>query len=231
VIPWVELDRAHLAAGDLRLMRRGTEYAIKLGVNELMTSRLCGSEEALATLACAKIRARPRARVLIGGLGMGFTLRAALAAMGRDAKIIVAELVPAVIDWARGPLAEIFAGCLDDPRVELIETDVAAPIRAAAPPYDAILLDVDNGPEGMTQTANDRLYSQRGLATARAALRPGGVLAVWSSGPDRAFTQRLEASGYDVEQVRVRAGGVHGGARHVIWLATLPLSAGNAASR
>ena len=122
---------------------------------------------------------------------MGFTLRAALCAFGAEARIVVAELIPAVVRWARGPMAELFAGCLDDRRVELVEADVAQLIRAAKPPYDAILLDVDNGPEGMTQSANDHLYSTRGLAAARAALRPGGVLAVWSQGPDRAFATEV----------------------------------------
>jgi spermidine synthase len=222
MIPWVELDRTRLPAGDLRLMRRGEDYSIKLGVNELMTSRQSGSEEALATLSCEKLQGRKRQRLLIGGLGMGFTLRAALQASGSDANIVVAELVPAVIVWAKGPLAPLFAGCLEDPRVSLIEGDVAALIRKAKPGYDAILLDVDNGPEGMTQSANDRLYDARGLGSAWSALRPGGVLAVWSSTPDRAFHKRLQECGFDVEERRVRAGGVHGGARHVIWLATRP---------
>jgi len=219
MIPWIELDRTALPqGGELRLMRRGPEFSIKLGVAELMTSRLFGSEEALATLAAAKLANRAKLRVLIGGLGMGFTLRAALGAFGADAKIVVAELVPAVVRWARGPMAELFGGCLDDPRVELVEADVAALIRNAKPLYDAILLDVDNGPEGMTQAANDGLYSLRGLATARAALRPGGVLAVLSQGPDREFAKRFAKAGFAVEDKRVRAGGVHGGARHVIWL-------------
>ena len=163
MIPWVELDRTRLPAGDLRLMQRGEEFAIKLGVNELMTSRQSGSEEALATLSCAKLQGRKRQRLLIGGLGMGFTLRAALAVSASDAAIVVAELVPAVVAWAKGPLAALFAGCLEDPRVALIEGDVAALIGKAKPGYDAILLDVDNGPEGMTQIANDRLYDMRGL--------------------------------------------------------------------
>ncbi len=220
MIPWVELDRVRLAAGgDLRLMRRGAEFSIKLGVNELMTSRLSGSEEALASLTAAKVGARNGARVLVGGLGMGFTLRAALASFRADARIVVAELVPAVIRWARGPMADLFGPCLEDPRVELVTADVAKLIGAPARQYDAILLDVDNGPEGMTQSANDQLYSAAGLAAARAALTSGGVLAVWSSGPDLAFARRLEKAGFVVEEKRVRAGGVHGGARHVIWLA------------
>jgi spermidine synthase len=219
MIPWIELDRAPVPqGGELRLMRRGHEFSIKLGVAELMTSRLSASEAALATLAAEKLRGRTRPRVLIGGLGMGFTLRAALSAFGADARIVVAELIPAVVRWARGPMAELFGGCLDDPRVEMVEADVAKLIRAAKPRYDAILLDVDNGPEAMTQSANDDLYSLRGLAAGRAALSPGGVLAVWSQGPDRAFAQRFEKAGFLVEDKRVRAGGVHGGTRHVIWL-------------
>jgi len=219
MIPWIELDRASLPmGGELRLMRRGHEFSIKLGVAELMTSRLNASEAALATLAAEKLKDRPKPRVLIGGLGMGFTLRAALSAFGAEARIVVAELVPAVVRWARGPMADLFGGSLDDRRVELIEADVAALIRRARPPYDAILLDVDNGPEGMTQSANDHLYSMRGLAAARAALCPGGVLAVWSQGPDHAFAKRFEKAGFVVEDKRVRAGGAHGGPRHVIWL-------------
>jgi spermidine synthase len=200
------------------LMRRGHEFSIKLGVAELMTSRLFASEEALATLAAERLKGRTKPRVLIGGLGMGFTLRAALRAFGPNAEIVVAELVPAVARWARGPMAELFAGSLDDRRVELVEADVAALIGRAKPLYDAILLDVDNGPEGMTQSANDHLYSMRGLAAARAALSPGGVLAVWSQGPDRAFAKRFEKAGFSVEDRKVRARGVHGGSRHVIWL-------------
>jgi spermidine synthase len=219
MIPWIELDRTALPqGGELRLMRRGHEFSIKLGVAELMTSRLYASEEALATLAAEKLKGRPKPRVLIGGLGMGFTLRAALSAFGPKAEIVVAELVPAVVRWARGPMAELFGGSLDDRRVELIEADVAALMRRAKPLYDAILLDVDNGPEGMTQSANDQLYSMRGLAAARAALCPGGVLAVWSQGPDRAFAKRFEKAGFSVEDRKVRARGVHGGSRHVIWL-------------
>jgi spermidine synthase len=219
MIPWEELDSVSLPqGGQLRLMRRGQEFSIKLGVAELMTSRLFASEAALATLAAEMLAGRAQPRVLIGGLGMGFTLRAALSAFGVEAHVVVAELVPAVVRWARGPMAELFAGCLDDRRVELVEADVAELIRSAKLPYDAILLDVDNGPEGMTQSTNAYLYSTRGLAAARAALRPGGVLAVWSQGPDRAFAQRFEKAGFFVEDKRVRAGGSHGGSRHVIWL-------------
>ena len=219
MIPWLLLDTARIpGGGELRLKRRGGEFSIMLGDNELMNSRLGGSEEALATLSCERIGARPGARILIGGLGMGFTLRAALGALGEGARVDVAELVPAVVAWARGPMADVFGSSLTDPRVKIVEADVGRVIHAGRGVYDAILLDVDNGPEGMMQSANDYLYSTRGLAAARVALRPGGVLAVWSQGPDRAFATRFEEAGFLVEDKRVRAGGVHGGSRHVIWL-------------
>lgn len=224
MIPWSQLDTAKMpdGGGQLRLMQRGAEFSIMAGSIELMNSRLSGSEKALATMVCDRLRDRPRSQVLIGGLGMGFTLRAALAELGPDARVIVAELVPAVVAWARGPMAEIFAGCLTDPRVSIREEDVGGPIRAGRATFDAILLDVDNGPEGLTRAANDRLYDVAGLSAARAALRPGGVLAVWSSRPDRDFTQRLRKAGFGVEEARVRANGGHGGARHIIWIATNP---------
>lgn len=189
-----------------------------LGTNELMNSRLSGSEEALAKLACEPIRGRPSPHVLIGGLGMGFTLRAALSELGDDAAITVAELVPAVVGWARGPLAMMFGNCLDDPRVTIREVDVGVLIRSGTA-YDAILLDVDNGPEGLTRKANDALYDLAGLRAAYAALRPGGVLAVWSSCSDGGFTRRLRQADFVVDEVTVRATGKRG-ARHVIWVAT-----------
>jgi spermidine synthase len=221
VIPWVQLDRAEMpGGGELRLMQRGTEFSIMLGRAELMNSRLSGSEEALATLAFAKLRDRQRPRVLIGGLGMGFTLRAALADLGPGARIDVAELASAVIAWAHGPLAGIFGTSLADPRVTVREGDVGRLMRQSPSTFDAILLDVDNGPEGLSREANDALYDMAGLGDARAALRPSGVLAVWSSGPDRRFTERLRRTGFRVEEVKVRARASGGGARHVIWLAT-----------
>ena len=220
MIPWEQLDSARLpdGSGELRLKRRGSEFSIMLGTNELMNSRLSGSEEALARLAAGKIAGRARPRILIGGLGLGFTPRAALAALRSDARIEVAELVPEVVAWARGPMAEIFAGCLDDARVTILTADVGAPIKAASAAYDAILLDVDNGPEGLTVAANDRLYDHGGLAAARRALKPGGVLGVWSQGPDAGFSRRLRDSGFAVEEVKARAGRGRG-ARHVVWLA------------
>jgi spermidine synthase len=222
MIPWSLLDTAQMTGegGELRLMRRGSEFSIRLGRYELMNSRLSGSEEALATVASEKIRSRERPRILIGGLGMGFTLRAALASFGPDARIVVAELVPAVVRWARGPMEELFGKSLTDPRVDIREVDVSRLIRSAPSAYDAILLDVDNGPEGLTRKANDALYDLEGLVAARAALRPGGVLCVWSAGPDLNFTRRLRTAGFDVDEARVRANGSRGGARHVIWIAT-----------
>jgi spermidine synthase len=222
VLPWTLLDIAQVpgGGGELRLMRRGAEFSIMLGANELMNSRRGGSEEALAAIACERIRTRERPRILIGGLGMGFTLRAALAALGTEARIVVAELVPAVMAWARSSMAEVFGKSLTDPRVSVLEADVGDLIRSGRSPYDAILLDVDNGPEGLTRKSNDRLYDLEGLSAARAMLRSGGVLAVWSSGPNPGFTQRLRKTGFDVDEVRVRANGVRGGARHVIWIAT-----------
>ena len=273
MIPWLHIDSAVLpGGGELRLKRRGAEFSIMAGTTELMNSRLSGSEQALATLAAdrldrpsaashsstashASARPRPaaaaapgasaRPKILIGGLGMGFTLRAALARFGPDTAITVAELVPAVIAWARGPMAELFDGCLDDPRVTIAAADVTTLIRAAGPAgprtvsqdrnagrpspagqgaaspagrFDAILLDVDNGPEGLTRAENDRLYSRAGLAAAKAALIPGGVLAVWSQGPNPAFATRLAAAGFAVDENKVRAHG-SGGRKHVVWVA------------
>jgi spermidine synthase len=221
VIPWSLLDTAQIpGGGELRLMRRGAEFSIMLGENQLMSSRLIASEEALATLACEKIKANDRPHILIGGLGMGFTLRAALTVLGPHARIVVAELMPAVLDWAKGAMAEIFGDSLTDSRVTLREADVGALIRSARSAYDAILLDVDNGPEGLTRQANDALYDLAGLRAVRGALRAGGVLAVWSSGPHKEFSQRLRTAGFDVDELQVRAIRGRRGARHVIWIAT-----------
>ena len=224
MIPWETLATTAIpeAKTTLKLMRRGGEYSIRLDGAELMNSRLSGSERALAELACAAVADRPAPRLLIGGLGMGFTLSAALAALGPAARVEVAELVPAVVDWARGPMAAVVGDCLADPRVVVTIGDVAAVVRAAAGRYDAIALDVDNGPDGFVRAANDALYSARGLAAARRALRPRGVLAVWSAAPDDRFARRLDQAGFAVAEKRVRANGAGGGARHLIWLATKP---------
>jgi spermidine synthase len=222
MIPWEKLDTARIPGSDdeLRLMRRGKEFSIKLGSNELMNSRLSGSEAALATLAAKRIEKVAKPVVLIGGLGMGFTLRAALATFGSKAQIVVAELVPAVVAWARGPMAEIFGDSLNDPRVRIREADVAEIIGSHRSKFDAILLDVDNGPEGLTRKGNDALYSAAGLNVARAALRPGGVLAVWSSGPNPAFAKRLRGAGFEVNEINIRATGKGRGVRHLIWMAS-----------
>jgi spermidine synthase len=217
------LDTAEVpGGGTLRLIRRGDELSIMLGANELMNSRLSGSEEALAQLSLRRLTASKAARVLIGGLGMGFTLRAALAELGPDARLTVAELVPGVVDWARGPMASLFDGSLDDPRVQLRVSDVAELIGAAREDYDAILLDVDNGPDGITRVGNDQLYAERGLKATWSALSPGGVLAIWSSADDDAFTRRLRKIGFDVEVASARARAAGKGARHTIWIASRP---------
>jgi spermidine synthase len=192
---------------------------IVLGRNELMNSRMSGSEEALATMTLERLPRRGPHHLLIGGYGMGFTLRAALAALPTDSQVTVAELVPEVIIWARGPMADLAAGCLDDPRVTFVERDVAALIREADGCFDAILLDVDNGPDGLSRAANDGLYSPQGLAEAMAALKPGGTLAIWSAAPDDRFTRRLAQAGFLVEQATVRARSNGKGPRHVIWFA------------
>jgi spermidine synthase len=206
--------------GELRLFRRGGDYMIVLDRNELMSSRMSGSEEALATMTCDRLGDRRAPHILIGGYGMGFTLRAALVRIGADARVTVAELVPEIIAWARGPMAALEAGCLDDPRVSLYEGDVVTAIAERVRRYDAILLDVDNGPDGLVRLANDRLYTPSGLAAARAALKPGGVLAVWSAAPDAAFARRLATAGFSVEEVAVKARSNGKGPRHVIWFAT-----------
>lgn len=203
---------------ELRLIRHDNDHVIMVDSNELMNSRLGGSEEALAVMTCERLR-KADAHLLIGGYGMGFTLRAALARLGPGGRATVAELVPEIIDWARGPMAKLTAGCLDDPRVELVITDVATAIASARNRYDAILLDVDNGPSGLVRAANDGLYSMKGLTTAKAALRPGGILAIWSAAPDTAFSKRLKDAGFKVDEVTVRARRNGKGPRHTIWFA------------
>jgi spermidine synthase len=204
---------------ELRLFRRGGDFMIVVKGNELMSSRMSGSEEALARLACARVGNRAQPHVLIGGYGMGFTLRAALEMLPAAASVTVAELVPEIIAWARGPMAQLTAGCLDDPRVQVVECDVADLIGQGRATYDAILLDVDNGPDGLTRPGNDRLYSNSGLRNAHAALTAAGALAIWSAAPDPAFARRLRDNGFAVEEVVVRARSNGKGPRHVIWIA------------
>lgn len=204
---------------ELKLYRRGGDFMIVLDRNELMSSRMSGSEKALALMSIERLAGRKAPHLLIGGYGMGFTLRAALGALDGTAKITLAELVPEIIAWARGPMAELADGCLDDPRVRLVMGDVVDAIASGRGSYDAILLDVDNGPDGLTAAANDRLYSMAGLAAAKDALRPGGILAVWSAGSDDAFTRRLRNAGFAVDEVAVKARDNGKGPRHVIWFA------------
>jgi len=220
MVPRELIDTAMVPDGEeLRLFRRGDDFMIVLDRNELMNSRMSGSEEALATMTCERIAGRKQTRILIGGYGMGFTLRAALGMLEADSQVIVAELVPKIIDWARGPMSELAAGCLDDPRVHIQYGDVAAEIGSEQNCYDAILLDVDNGPDGLTRGANDQLYSMRGLRAAKEALKPGGTLAIWSAAPDRIFAERLRKAGFIVDEVAVRARSNGKGPKHVIWFA------------
>ena len=220
--PWTLLDSAQTPGHGvlLSLYQRDTEFSIKAGNYELMNSRVHGSEDALAKLACQKISKHPRARVLIGGLGMGYTVRSALNELGAQAQVDVAELVPAVVQWNRGILSHLAGSPLDDNRVAIHEADVAQMIKTAKRDYNAILLDVDNGPQGLTRKGNDWLYSIDGLNTAFAALRPKGVFAIWSSGPEPVFAKRLRKAGFEVDEVGVRArGGSKGGAHHIVLIA------------
>ena len=224
MIPRELLGTAQIpGGGELRLFRHDREFMILLERNELMSSRMAGSEEALASMSCARIGACAKPQLLIGGYGMGFTLRAALGALPADAGVTVAELVPEIIAWARGPMQELAAGCLDDLRVRLVQGDVADVIVASRGAFDAILLDVDNGPDGLVREANNLLYSERGLRAAKGALKPGGVLAIWSATKDDAFARRLKRAGFAVEEIAVRArengNGVGRGAKHIIWFA------------
>jgi spermidine synthase len=217
MIPRELIGEADVPGGPpLRLFRRGSDFMIVLERNELMSTRMHGSEVALGTMACDRLTAHKAPHLLIGGYGMGYTLRAALGQLGPAARVTVVELVPGIIEWARGPMAALTADCLDDPRVTVTMGDVGATMAQST----AHLLDVDNGPDGLTRAANDGLYSPRGLADARTALRPGGVLAVWSAAPDPAFARQLERSGFGVETVKVRARESGKGATHIIWFAT-----------
>jgi len=204
---------------DIRLTRRDDEYVILANGKPLMSSRLHGSEEALATLGCHRARALPEPRVLVGGLGMGFTLRAVLDVLPSRAVVTVAELIPAVIEWNRAPLAALAAYPLRDRRVRIQTGDVGFTLRAQPGGFDVVLLDVDNGPAPFTDAGNEGLYDNSGVAAAVAALRPFGTLAVWSAWEDRKFEQRLRYHGCDVEVVRVRARLKKGGPRHTIFLA------------
>ena len=205
----------------MSLTRQGSEYVILASGKPLMSSRMHGSEEALAEFGCREARTRDTPCVLIGGLGMGFTLRATLDVLPPAATIVVAELVPAVVEWNRGPLGPLAGDPLKDPRVQIALGDVADTVRASTRRFDAILLDVDNGPAAFTASHNTRLYDDGGLAAAKTALIPGGVLAVWSAWDDRKFEQRLRYGGFRVQVERVRGRLKKGGPRHTIFLGHL----------
>jgi len=224
VIPWEEIDRAEVPGGEgqVILRRRGTEFSIRTATTELMNSSLHGSEDALAELSCNRISRKPGSRILIGGLGMGYTLAAALHHSEGDSLITVAELIPAVVSWNREHLGHLAGKPLDDGRVSIQQEDVAETISSKKSAWDAILLDVDNGPDGLTRTANDRLYGMSGLKNVLWALRSGGILSIWSSGTDETFTRRLKRCGFKTEVVHVRARPSGKGARHIIWIATKP---------
>ncbi|MDP2053361.1 MAG: MnmC family methyltransferase [Acidobacteriota bacterium] len=225
--PWELLAEARTPDGTLlTLTRRDTELVIMAAGKILMSSRMHGSEEAMAEMAFKRLglpgggprRSLDGACVLVGGLGLGYTLRATLDLLPADATVVVAELIPAIVDWHRGPLAALADRPTDDPRVQIDVKDVIATLRSSPGRFDAILLDIDNGPEAFTESSNAGLYNDRGIAAIRAALKPGGVLAVWSAWEDRRFEQRLKYAGFKVTVERVRARLKRGGPRHTIFL-------------
>ena len=209
---------------DMKLVRRDGEYIILANGKSLMSSRMHGSEEALATFACRRARTLEQPCVLVGGLGMGFTLRATLDILPPDAKVVVAELLPAVVEWNRGPLGPLAGHPLKDKRVQVEVSDVGVTLSSASRKFDAVLLDVDNGPAAFSASDNAGLYGDRGLAAARAALKEGGVLAVWSARDDRKFEQRLRYGGFTVQVERIRGRLKKGGPHHTIFLGHKPLS-------
>jgi len=221
VIPWELLETATIRGGtQLRLFRRGSEFTIRVDGLSLMTSRAFGSEEALAELACKPVAGRPGPRVLVGGLGMGYTLAAALRHLGPEARVEVAELVPAVVAWNRTHLADLAGRPLDDPRVVVRECDMAQLLKQERGGYDAIMNDVDNGPDGLILESNNWLYTPAGLAVTRAALRPRGVLTIWSVGPDSSFTHRVRKAGFEAEAIDVKSRSRGKGRGHTVWVAT-----------
>ena len=221
MLPWQQLGTASVPKGteEMRLYQRGAEFSIRVGAYELMNSRQHASEDTFATAVCERLADPDNASILIGGLGMSFTLAAVLAHTGPNAAIDVAELVPEVIEWNRGPLAHLTDSAASDSRVRMHNADVAEIIQRAERRYDAILLDVDNGPAALTTTTNDRLYTMAGLRSAARALKPAGVLAVWSSTTDSAFKARLSAAGWIAEELQVRGHTKNRGPRYVVWIA------------
>ncbi|GLK88786.1 spermidine synthase [Pseudomonas turukhanskensis] len=220
---FVLLDTAPIPenGGALCLFEYGEDFVIKIqggDGGQLMNTRMHGSEDALAEIPCKRVTHRPTPRVLIGGLGMGFTLASALKHLGKNAQVVVAELVPGVIEWNRGPLGAKAGMPIDDPRSEIRCADVANVLQSEPQGFDAIMLDVDNGPEGLTQRSNSGLYSAAGLQNCHRALRAKGILAVWSASADRKFSERVAKAGFKVEEVQVYAHG-NKGTRHTIWIA------------
>lgn len=223
MIPFLEIDKAADHGGIMRLYQRGSEWSIRVDKQgELMNSRAHHSEDVLAELACAHISGKPAAQLLVGGLGMGYTLRAALTHSRPDASVTVSELVPAVVRWNREHLGALAGFPLNDPRVRVLEQDVGKVMLEHEEGFDAIMLDVDNGPDAFTREDNDSLYGYPGLTNAYDALKPGGVLTVWSAAPDQSFAQRLMKVGFDVEEKRVRAVASESGGRHTIWIGIRP---------
>ena len=221
MLPWTLIGEARVPGDgeEMRLLQRGTEFSIRVGGYELMNNRLYGSEDALAALTCERLGPRRNARLLIGGLGMGYTLARVLRSVEASAEVVVAELVPEVVEWNRGPLAHVAGNPLADPRVKVHEGDVASLIRKSRAEWDAIALDVDNGPVALTAKNNDWLYTLPALRAAHAALRPKGILAVWSAGGDPSFTHRLKQAGFSVEEIPARGRGAGKGPRYLVWIA------------
>ncbi|MGI8943822.1 MAG: spermidine synthase [Qipengyuania sp.] len=223
MLPRETIAIAQIPGGDtLTLVSHGRDFIIMLGRDELMGTRMQFSEEQLAIKTLERLSARAP-RILIGGYGLGFTYRATLAGLPAGAQVVVAEVVPEILDWARGPLAQLTGATLEDPRGEIVIADVAALVDDAVdgttPRYDAVLLDVDNGPDGIVRDGNERLYTRTGIARLRDALNPGGVLAIWSAAPDHKFTTRLKDAGLSVDIETVRARPNNKGPRHTIWFA------------
>ncbi|MFQ3251216.1 spermidine synthase [Glaciecola sp.] len=222
MIPWVQLGTAQIPnnGGELKFSQRGDEFSIRLsGIRgELMNSRVYNSEKELSTMGCAHITTKDNAHVLVGGLGMGYTLASALKSVNENSKVTVAELIPEVVEWNKGPLGNCAKNPLQDPRAIVHVGDVKELLTTNKPTYDAILLDVDNGPEGLTHSNNNWIYSLEGLQDIYKVLRPKGMLAIWSAGPDYLFTVRLKKAGYEVSTriARARKGK---GSKHTIFLA------------
>ncbi len=229
MIPWITLDRAAIpGGGELTLVQRGAELAIRVNGAELMASRAHASEERMAVLAAERLAHVERPRVLIGGLGLGYTLRATLDAFPSSATIVVAELVPAVVTWMRGPLAHLAGHPLDDRRAVIEVADAGAILRASPGMFHALLMDIDNGPTTLIRKDNASLYASTGLASARAALVPGGVLIVWSAGPDVYFAERMRRAGFTVSVVRASSHSEGRGRGHTLFVGEKPWSAPNA---